>query len=68
MDVLPEEKDKAKDLAVWHQVRFIPSPFSYPFITNHPPSFHIPLWEYSKGYKILVLELSTILGIDWLID
>ena len=21
MDVLPEEKDKAKDLAVWHQVR-----------------------------------------------
>ena len=22
MDVLPDEKDKAKDLAVWHQVNF----------------------------------------------
>ena len=38
MDVLPEEKDKAKDLAVWHQVRFILFfPMFRPLIHLSPP-------------------------------
>lgn len=55
MDVLPKEKDKAKDIAVWHQALILPNALATPvggFIVDYFQSVDC---EIGLGYIILFI-------------
>jgi len=59
MDVLPEEKDKAKDLAVWHQAFVLPQAIATPIGGIVLDGFNHVNCKWGLGYIILFLMTCT---------
>jgi len=59
MDVLPKEKNKAKDIAVWHQALILPNALATPvggFIVDYFQSVDC---EIGLGYIILFIVTAV---------
>jgi len=64
MDVLPEEKDKAKDLAVWHQALVLPQAIATPIGGLVLDGFNHVNCRWGLGYVILFLITSVYFSIS----
>ena len=59
MDVLPDERDKAKDIAVWHQALILPNALATPTGGLIVDYFESVNCELGLGYIILFILTST---------
>eukprot|EP00112_Aurelia_sp_Birch-Aquarium-sp1_P018645 Seg447.10 transcript_id=Seg447.10/GoldUCD/mRNA.D3Y31 product="hypothetical protein" protein_id=Seg447.10/GoldUCD/D3Y31 len=64
MDVLPEEKDKAKDLAVWHQALVLPQAIATPIGGIVLDTFEHYGCRIGLGYIALFLITSVYFAIS----
>ena len=67
MDVLPDERDKAKDIAVWHQALILPNALATPTGGLIVDYFESVNCELGLGYIILFYLNVYILSSEWYI-